>query len=292
MTSELSVLQNFRDSLVRRDPFPYLVIEDALPADIYERLATGYPSESLIFENHRSKRAGENYRPNTRYDLTAARVLGDRTLDLGLWREFTEYHTSQEFLDEVLSKLGDLIEGTHPNLISRMRKKSPDGKPRAGVRYFSDSKDRCELALDCQIAINSPTTETPTSVRAAHLDNPVEIYAGLFYLRHPGDRSHGGDLEIYTWKDPNRKHIGPRRLIPRGNVVVKDSVTYGPNRFALFVNSIEAIHGVTVREVTQYPRRLVNIIAEVYPTMDKAFNDRPYREDRGPIGYLKRKLFG
>ena len=41
MTSELSILQNFRDSLVRRDPFPYLVIEDALPADVYERRAVG-----------------------------------------------------------------------------------------------------------------------------------------------------------------------------------------------------------------------------------------------------------
>lgn len=291
MTSELSILQNFRDSLVRRDPFPYLVIEDALPVDIYERLAAGYPSESFIFENHRGKRADETYQPNTRYDLQAARVAGDRTLDLGLWREFMEYHTSQEFLDEVLSKLGDVIADTHPNLISRMQKKSPDGKPRAGVRHFSDSKDQCEIALDCQIGINSPVKEKLTSVRAAHLDNPVEIYAGLFYLRHPGDRSHGGDLEIYAWKNPGRKRIGPRRLIPQENVVVKDSVTYGPNKLALFVNSIEAIHGVTVRGVTEHPRRLVNIIAEVYPTMNRVFNDRPYREDRGWFGYLKRKLF-
>lgn len=292
MTSKLSILQNYRDSLLRRDPFPYLVIENALPADIYERLAAGYPSESFIFENHRGKLAGENYEPNTRYDLSAARVVGDRTLDLGLWREFTEYHTSQEFLDEVLSKLGDVIASTHPKLISRMQKKSPNGKPRAGVRYFSDSREECELALDCQIGINSPVKEKPTSVRAAHLDNPVEIYAGLFYLREPGDHSEGGDLEIYAWKNPNRKRIGPRRLIPQENVVVKDSVAYGPNTFALFINSIESIHGVTVRGVTQYPRRLVNIIAEVYPTQKRVFDDRPYREDRGRISNLKRKLFG
>jgi hypothetical protein len=292
MAPELSILQNFRDSLVRRDPFPYLVIEDALPADLYERLAVSYPSESFIFKNHRNKLANEIYQPNTRYDLTAAYMSGNRVPDLGLWREFTEYHTSQEFLDEVLCKLGDVIEDTHPDLISKMRKKSPDGKPRAGVRQFSDNKEQCEIALDCQIGINSPAKEKLTSVRAAHLDNPVEIYAGLFYLRHPDDRSQGGDLEIYTWKDPDRKRIGPRRVISQENVVVKDSVTYGPNRFAMFVNSIESIHGVTVRGLTEYPRRLVNIIAEVYPTMNKVFNDRPYREDRGRIGYLKRKLFG
>jgi len=292
MASELSILQNLRSSMIRREPFPYFVIENALPTDIYERLAVGYPSESFIFEHHRGKRADESYQPNMRYDLPAAYVFGNRALDLGLWRAFTEYHTSQEFLDEVLSKLGDVIADIHPDLISRMRKKSPDGKPRAGGRYFSDRRDQCEIALDCQIGINSPVKEKPTSVRAAHLDNPIEIYAGLFYLRHPGDRSNGGDLEIYTWKNPNQKRIGPRRLIPQNNVIVKDSVTYGPNRFAMFVNSIEAIHGVTVRGVTEYPRRLVNIIAEVYPTMNKVFNDRPYREDRGRVGSLKRKLFG
>ena len=69
-------------------------------------------------------------------------------------------------------------------------------------------------------------------------------------------------------------------------------MVYGPNKFALFVNSMESIHGVTVRGVTDYPRRLVNIIGEVYPTMSKVFNDRRYREDRGVVNYLKHKLFG
>ena len=197
MTSELSILQNFRGSCLKTDPFPYLVIENALPSDLYERLANSYPSESLIFENHRHQRADATYESNTRYDLPAATVLGDPRLDLGLWRAFTEYHTSQEFLDEVLSKLGDVIERVHPSLLPAMRKKSPTGTPRAGVRNFRDGKDECEIALDSQIGINSPVTEQPNSVRAAHLDNPVEIYAGLFYLRHPDDDSQGGNLEIY-----------------------------------------------------------------------------------------------
>ena len=292
MTSKLSVLQNFRDHHLKTSPFPYLVIEKALPEEIYEELSASFPSERFIFDNHRSKELDEQYQANTRYDLPAAYVRGNPDLYLGLWREFSDYHTSQDFLDELLSKLGDVIAETHPHIIKAMQKKSPVDKPRAGVRFWNDGKDQSEIALDCQIAINSPPTRPMTSVRTAHLDNPVELFAGLLYLRDPDDKSGGGDLEICTWKSPYRKRIGPRRIIAAGDVLVKDRVTYGPNKLALFINSIESIHGVTTRDVSDKPRRLANIIGEVYPTQNKVFNDRRYREDRSMMSYVKRKVFG
>lgn len=292
MTSKLSVLQNFRQEHLKTSPYPYLVIENALPEDIYEELVASFPSESFIFENHRGKEDDESYEPNTRYDLTAAHVRGDPSLDLGLWREFSEYHSSQEFLDEILSKLGDVITQTHPHMIAAMQKKSPQGTPRAGVRFLSDSKEESEIALDCQIAINSPATKPMTSVRTAHIDNPVELFAGLLYMRHPEDASQGGDLEIYEWKSPQRKSIGPKRIIASDDVLVKDCVRYAPNTLALFINSINSIHGVTPRAVSEFPRRLVNIIGEVYPTQSKVFNDRRFREDRTLMSYVKRKVFG
>lgn len=292
MPSNLSVLQNFDGSQLRTAPFPYLVIENALPEKIYTELANSFPSEAFIFENHRGKDRGEAYRPNARYDLPAAYVARNPTLDLGLWREFSEYHTSQEFLDEFLSKLGDVIVKTHPDIIDTMTRKSPANKPRAGIRFFSDDKEDSDIALDCQIAINSPATEPMTSVRTAHLDNPVELFAGLLYLRHPDDRSDGGNLEICKWKTPDRKRIGPARIIDADDVIVTDSVTYGPNKLALFINSIESIHGVTHRDVSDFPRRLVNIIGEVYPTRKRLYNDRQYRVDRGIWGRVRRKVFG
>lgn len=292
MSSKLSVLQNFHKGQLKKSPFPYLVIENALPDAIYAELSGSFPAEGFIFENHRGKQTDEEYRGNTRYDLPAADIKKNPDLDLGLWREFSEYHTSQEFLDEFLAKLGDVIVETHPHIIEAMQKKSPVDKPRAGVRFSNDGKDQSEIALDCQIAINSPPTMPMTSVRSAHLDNPVELFAGLLYLRHADDRSKGGDLEICTWKTPQRKRIGPARIIDADDVIVKDCVPYGPNKLALFINSIESIHGVTSREVSDKPRRLVNIIGEVYPTQKKVFNDRRYRQDRSIINQIKRKVFG
>lgn len=278
--------------MLKTSPFPYLMIDNALPDAIYSELAETFPSEQFIFENHRSKDKDEAYLPNTRYDLPASYVRKHPELDLGLWREFSNYHTSQEFLDEFLDKLGDAIVKTHPHIIDKMQRKSPENKPRAGVRFLSDRKDESEIALDCQIAINSPPTEPDTSVRAAHLDNPVELYAGLLYLRDPDDISEGGDLEIYSWKKPESKKLGPKRIIAMDDVIVEDRVTYGPNRLALFINSIESIHGVTNRGVSTKPRRLANIIGEVYPTTKRVYADRSIREDRNIFSDLKRKLIG
>jgi hypothetical protein len=292
MTSKLSVLQNFREDQLRRSPFPYLVIENALPEEIYEELSGSFPPESLIFEHHRRKQPDERYKPNTRYDLPAGYVRANEDLDLGLWREFSEYHSSQEFLDELLLKLGDVIHETHPHIIDAMQKKSPLSQPRAGVRYWKDGKDQSEIALDCQISINSPATAPDTSVRTAHIDNPVELFAGLLYLRHPEDRAKGGDLEIYSWKNPRRKRIGPKRIIAPEDVVVQDCVTYGPNKLALFINSIESVHGVTNRDVSDKPRRLVNIIGEVYPTQKRVFNEWRYHDVKSWMNHIKRKVPG
>jgi hypothetical protein len=290
MAKEFSILQNFKDSLIRRDPFPYFVIENALPAAVSEKLAAAYPSEDLIFQNHRKKKAFETYRQNVRYDLQAARVISTPDLDLGIWRAFVEYHTSQDFLDEVLRKLGDFIAISHPRLISLLETKSPTGKPRAGVRMLSDQSEQCEVALDCQVGINSPVTQKGSSVRAAHLDDPVELYAGLFYLRHQDDAGTGGDLEICAWRDPARRIMGERNSIAPDSITVKDVVTYGPNKFALLLNSLDGIHGVTVRDVTPFPRRLVNIIAEVYPSTDRLFDERPFIKSSGFVDSVRSKL--
>ena len=153
-----------------------------------------------------------------------------------------------------------------------MAHKAPQGKPRAGVRRQSDKSDACELALDCQIGINSPVTIEGTSVIGPHLDNPTELFAGLFYVRHPEDHAVGGDLVAYAWKHAERRVFYKKRYIDASLVEARETIPYGPNRFFWFLNSADAVHGVTIRQRSQAPRRLVNIIAEVYPTAPTLFD--------------------
>jgi hypothetical protein len=268
--NKLSILQNFRASDVTREPFPHFVIDRALPDALYDELSRAYPAIDTIFA-HSFRKKEKEMAQNARYDLSSAEVLDMPDLPVGPWRDFVQYHTSQEFLDEVLDKLGDVIGEAYPDLISAMTRKAPDGRPRAGVRRHSDKAEACELALDCQIGINSPVTVEGTSVIGPHLDNPKELYAGLFYMRHPDDRAAGGDLVAYAWKDRTKARFHAKRYIDPSLVEERGVTPYGPNRFFWFLNGQDSVHGVTVRERSQAPRRLVNIIAEVYPTVPKLF---------------------
>ena len=62
------------------------------------------------------------------------------------------------------------------------------------------------MSTDCQIGINSPVSQAST-VKGPHVDNRVELYAGLFYMRTDEDDSRGGSLEIFRPKDPNMKIV-------------------------------------------------------------------------------------
>src|SRR5574341_127072 len=104
--NELSILQNFRSEVMTQEPFPHFVIDDALPRRIYDQLEASYPAVETIFI-HATRTKDAAMRENHRYDIPAAEVRRRQHLEIGAWRDFVYYHTSQEFLDEVMNKLGD-----------------------------------------------------------------------------------------------------------------------------------------------------------------------------------------
>jgi hypothetical protein len=211
-------------------------------------------------------------------------------LELGAWRDFVCYHTSQEFLDEVMNKLGSIIRVAYPALETALRKKRADAPTRAGVRHLSDTGAVCDIALDCQIGVNSPVSIEGTSVIGPHVDNPKELCAGLFYLRDQSDDSEGGGLTLYRWNDPRTIHFFDKRYIDPRLVSPRRTIAYRPNRFVWLLNSLDGIHGVTAKQPSPHPRRLCNIIAEVYPTMPRLFEVEPYQAKR-PLAHSLRRLF-
>jgi len=275
MSNGISILQNYRSSLLRMEPYPHFSIDGALPVSIYEELSRSYPAAEAIFA-HSFRKKDRTMAQNARYDLSSAEIYALPDLPIGAWRDFVYYHTSQEFLDEVLAKLGDVIYASYPRLFDVLRRKAPEGRPRAGVRRHSDTASECEIALDCQVGMNSPVTEENTSVIGPHIDNPKELYAGLFYLRHPEDHSDGGELVIGEWKDPSRARFREKRYIDDDLVTKRENIAYAANRFVWLLNGPSSVHGVTPRQRTERPRRLCNLIAEVYPTTPRLF-DLPAR---------------
>jgi len=173
----LSILQNA--GTVEKEPYPHVVIEDALPNDLYFSLLKSRP--------HWWQIAPEQYEQNARHDLPAASSLMMRPVP-AIWKEFVAYHTSISFWMELSSLFGvDWHIGLPRKKVFNIDTDQLLGG--IGVRGWHNTL----LTLDCQIGINTPVTEV-SRVRGPHLDNPVELIAGMLYMPLDND---GGDLIIY-----------------------------------------------------------------------------------------------
>lgn len=142
-TSAYSVLR--KATQIEDWPFPHIVVENALPYWLYDKLKKTRPEVPHTDEQ------------NKRFDIPAKDSL-EMELD-PMWKGFISYHCSQTFYDEANALFHLDLNGT------------------AGIRR----KDKSEIQMDCQISINTPS-EVSGRVCIAHRDNPESRWSGLFYM--------------------------------------------------------------------------------------------------------------
>lgn len=280
-----SILANVTCDDVRHLPFPHVVIRDCLPAPYFQALASAYPRNETILDyckTHPHRRFnfidGEA-KPNDRFDVSAFQALEHPGPMPEVWLEFIRYHTSRKFFLEVLDVFGEAIRLAYPWLERKLGK--PLESLSTGVRFRSD----CDISLDCQVGINTPS-KSMSSVRRVHTDAGVELFAALLYFRARDDDTPGGDLELLRWKNPRRKRFIGSEADESATELV-DTVPYAPNTMVLFLNTQDALHAVTDRAPSPHTRRLVNIIGEVDKSIPRGLFSRPKRKD---LDYFRRKL--
>ena len=139
------------------------------------------------------------------------------------------------------------------------------------ITLMSDSishrgPDQGNIWTDCQVVMHKPIVETTS--RTPHIDNPVEIYAGLLYMRKPEDDSKGGNFTIHETTDKItmvNKTLG-RQVEDHLHRAVKQ-VPYKRNVFCMFLNVLDSVHSVTPRIGATERRRSINIIGEFNKTL-------------------------
>lgn len=258
MTS-LCVLNRFKPGSLRMRPFPHVIIHNALRNGVYKELSSSYPSDKKIIAINRW-RSGTTPGLNKRVDACAKDVKSGRHKIPSIWKEFVEYHTSEDFYNRFRDVFEPAIERHYPDLLKSLDRERP---PLTGTRFHLD--DTRPLSLDCQIGINT-ACPIERSVIGPHVDDPVELYAGLLYFKRPGDAARGGNLEICRWKrfahrrfDPQSPHLAIKSRVKRVG-----EIEYAPNTLVFFLNTIDSVHSVSPRSTSSTSRRLVNIIGEVY----------------------------
>lgn len=241
------MLESVRPEQITANPYPHHVRQNAVSVEIYQQLEAEFPDLALILNGR------QEVGSNVAVRMTVKQVLGDRRIS-PLWREFFEYHTSGDYWRQVTRLFGDHFRSAFPRLEEKIGRRFEDW--RVVPRGFGGDAD---IRLDCQFVMNTPVREV-TSVKTPHVDLCDKIFSALFYFRDPRDVASGGDLDIYAWNRAPRfiKH----RSIER-DVTLTKTVPYAANTYLCFLNSENAVHGVSPRGITEVPRRYVNFIAEL-----------------------------
>jgi hypothetical protein len=250
----LNLLRRATPEDVCLDPYPHIVIHDALSDEIYAELEQNYPSDEII--------RGARHVAN-RDQIQAPELLAHEAI-APIWKEFAEYHISQAFYHELLRLFGPVARSHYPWL--EAEKGYPLEEFTTGVR---DSKAVAlpDVCLDCQPGLNV-ITETAMTPRSPHLDANNKLFTGLFYMRIPGDEAQGGDFVLYRPKALPLPFDTPVTVAEQ-HLEIARVVPYHRNTAVFFMNTPLALHGVAVRDATQVPRRLVNLVAGLYTLKSK-----------------------
>ena len=228
---------------VQINPYPHVIIEDALPWDLYEELEKTFPEDQVL--------ATKPFDDGICYRMKA-NVMLDPNFQPEIWRKFAQYHTSAEWFNEV-NKLFKFY------LPAVLNKKFTEDE--LGARGWAE--DNKNIWTDCQVVMHKPIEEKTS--RTPHIDNPMEMWAGLLYMPYKNDESTGGEVQLRSVLDEVKKvnmKLGRQVYYSNLGPVVK-SVPYKRNTFVMFANnSPNTIHCVSLRQNAKLYRRSVNIIGE------------------------------
>jgi hypothetical protein len=232
--NKLCVLQNLKK--VESDPYPHILIKEALPEQYHRELRNTLPDNILDQQETRDHHGKLTYH--------VKQMIDDGWPISNIWREFVEYHSSKEFAYKVFDafdKWSRQLPIT-PNNITLQERHDPNSPIGNCFTDFSMVKHPPE---------NNVSNRTP------HLDNEKEIYAGLWYVKLPEDNSTGGGFNIHKAVDLS---INKKREFDKPGSIV-NTCPYESNNFVMFWNSKQAQHSVEPRKNAEHPRWSFNMIA-------------------------------
>lgn len=261
----LSLFQRVQSTDIHSEPFPHLVIENALPDELHTELRRTFPTRQTL---------GVSLGQNERWS-TSAEML--RTIEgiTPLWRRFVEYHSSKNFFEDVIQAFGEQIVGLYPKIFNSLE----DLRHRPVVERSCGNLLPESLSLDAQISGNSPVMRAGAP-RGIHFDSTNALWAGLYYLRSESDNSIGGDLELWKWPESygfRKKSSMYREGMKSQNVLPLKVVPYQSNTFVFLINSIDSLHSVTERMPTPHTRQFLNLVCDLQQPL---FRPVPFPQTR------------
>ena len=240
----LSVLQNFKEGNFFLDPFPHIVIENALPEKLYNELSDTFPTNKFNYTNQN----------NIFLSITSEEIQKDNEIS-DLWKNFIWFHKSKEFCHQVFDIFAKNIVDTYPNFFKNKEELY-------NLKVGLETGDDGDIFPYAEFQCNTPVTKKSARI-GIHTDTPNKFTTGIFYMKDDYDNA-GGDLILHNWRIDlpfflkkiiliKRKDIFLNKIIKKfqflfiGNI---KKLKYSSNILVMYFDSINVLHSVTEREVT------------------------------------------
>lgn len=269
-----SILSKVTKADIVRDPYPHVVIKNAIDPALADRLLSEYPSTEYLGKGRQGLTKEGKMPNNIKLRYHSIDILYDVALSL-LWKEFTQRHLSGDFFMEYLRIFKDDLCQLYPHLTSFLDSITPED---VGVQHVDTYADK-KILLNAEICADTPVRKV-SSVRSLHLDHPNKLGVALLYLKGKDDVSVGGQFEVYRHRIDKpfvTNHIRNVKERYLGDFEKIRSVAYEHNTLLIFLNSSRSFHGVSPRQVTPHVRRVFDIAFGInFPLFDIA----PYAENK------------
>jgi hypothetical protein len=268
---------NVSKSDVVTDPFPHVISQNILDADVYAALRADYPTAE-IFESQKRTSGTTGSRTGQGFDIYRGDESYDRLMDRSqAWRDFDAFINSRRFVEKFLELFGDLLPA-----MSCKAEISPDRFDRDLIepRHVMTEKETLRDRVSRIVGMVAPAPAARKPVRlftrldihkaltgygkTVHCDRPNRLCSFIVYFCDAEKSGlKGGDLTIH--KHVQQKPIGQYERHPRPeNAPVVAILRPRENQGVFFPCCNNSYHGVTPVETTGTERDYlyINISAE------------------------------
>ncbi|MCR9255895.1 MAG: 2OG-Fe(II) oxygenase [Alphaproteobacteria bacterium] len=245
-----TVFEKLTADVIRADPFPHAVIENALPPERYAALAAAKPEVKTAGPNRRSALPGW---------LLATMDFVDP-----IWADFARAHLTPRVVAGLADVFGPDWRPPLPDApdLLGMKPGWVGGEVAPVKTGLPATQDEADLFLDCRLETIGASPNGPGSHRRQHLDLACRYFSALFYLRDPEDDTKGGGLTLFRWAGDAPAGAFEAFEVDADRVEPAVTVPYAANSLVVFPNGPTALHGAEERAATRFQRHYVFITAE------------------------------
>ena len=249
-------MHNFFNTVVQpeiiQEPFPHLIIENALPDNLANELLESMPKfndikDKLFCTAYRFEDNG-NPIEGSKYLLRRSKIAQIQEFP-EIWKHLIEFQSNKISIERWWQIFSKQISSYYPKQFEELKAAESWNY---GIRSNDSATDH-DFLVDAELVYHAPSSLT-TQERGPHIKVRNKLMEFHYLLRHPNDDTKGGDFEIYKFKENCFITYDSQQQIKNKNTLIPvKTIPYKHNQVIAWLNTPNTITAYSPRGPGIYP---------------------------------------